>query len=77
MKTIPVGRIGNTSEGVVPGKECGDDTEPSTGLDSGAVWCSTGGSTSVVEVTNAQAKECEVESEEKHEECDGRFECAE
>ena len=67
-----VAAVSNTSQGIVPGEESGEETKDTTGLDEGARW----GCAVVLQVTDAKQKEGKVEGEEETEEGDGRAQCA-
>lgn len=67
---LPV--IGDTSQGVVPGHEGSEQSEPTTSLDDIGVWSSIGG----LEVTNTEEEEGQIQEEEEEEECDSRAERA-
>ena len=67
-----VAAVGNTSQGIVPGEESGEETKDTTGLDERARW----GCAVILQVTNAKQKEGKVEREEETEEGDGRAQCA-
>jgi hypothetical protein len=67
-----VAAVGDTREGIVPGCEGGEDSKCTSSLNAGGVWCAG----AVLEVTDSEHEEGEVEGEEQEEEGDGGAECA-
>lgn len=68
MVCLPVRVVGNTSQGVVPSHESGDESEEASCLDD---WCVGFALGVALEVADAEEQEGHVESEEEGEEGDG------
>jgi len=68
-----VGRVGNTSQGVVPGEECGEHAKGTTSTDTASVRFAS----DWIEVADTEEKEGEVQREEQQEKGDGGLEGAE
>ena len=73
-ENVPVSGVCNTSQGIIPGHEGGEETKIPASFDDWRIWfaCSVS-----VQVADTEKQEREVEEEEEQEEGDGRLQSTE